>query len=230
MIKKGISQDTLKLIACAAMLIDHVGVIFGLGLKWRAIGRLAFPIYCFLLTEGARHTRNPQKYALRLAVGAVLAEFAFDFSFYGHWTWQHQSVMLTLLLGFCAIELMKGCPNILSKVLVVIPFVLIAQWLNTDYHWYGVLLVILFAVAWELPHKWLLLTCGMTVLFLMMPSAVKTIFGIRIPVQLFGLASLVPIALYSGKKKTNSKIAQWAYYLFYPSHMLALRLLWLVLR
>ena len=52
--KKGLSQEGLKILACVTMLVDHAALLFG-GSPWlRVIGRLAFPIYCFLLTEGIR--------------------------------------------------------------------------------------------------------------------------------------------------------------------------------
>lgn len=229
-IKKGIPQEGLKLIACLSMLIDHAAAIFEFGLKWRAIGRLAFPIYCFLLVEGMYHTRDPKKYALRLAISAVISEFAFDFAFYGRCLWQHQNVMLTLLLGVLALEAMKRCPNLLLKLCVAIPFALIADILNTDYRGYGVLLVWLFGIARELPCKWPVLVIGMTALFCIVPGARPVIMGIPVPLQLFGLASLVFIALYSGEKLTKSKAAQWGFYLFYPVHMVLLRLVWLIFR
>lgn len=228
MFKKGIPQEGLKLIACLAMLLDHMAVIFDLSLSWRVIGRMAFPIYCFLLAEGAFHTRNPKKYALRLAIGAVISEFAFDFSFYGRCVWQYQSVMLTLLLGVLALEAMKRCPNLLLKTLSVVPFALLAALCNTDYGWYGVAMVALFGLVRELPHRWLLTAVGMAVLSWALGSGSVMIFGIAVPVQMFCLSALVPIGLYSGKKITRSKAAQWGFYLFYPLHMVLLRLLWLL--
>lgn len=91
---KGISQETLKLIACVTMLIDHIGATLvaptdaiyyanvelytamaWVNLVMRCIGRIAFPIFCFLLVEGAHHTRNPRKYALRLAIGRCCRRF-----------------------------------------------------------------------------------------------------------------------------------------------------------
>ena len=163
------------------MLIDHAAAIFGFALKWRAIGRLAFPIYCFLLVEGVYHTRSPKKYALRLAFAALISEFAFDFAFYGRCVWQHQNVMLTLLLGVMALEVIKGCRNVPAKIFAALLFALIAELLNTDYGLYGVLLIVLFGITREMPRKWPVLAAGMTVLFLWMPSAVKMIFGIPVP-------------------------------------------------
>ena len=54
-------QEWLKGIACLTMLIDHTAVVFGLPMWLRVIGRLAFPIYCFLISEGVAHTRNAGK-------------------------------------------------------------------------------------------------------------------------------------------------------------------------
>ena len=83
--KRDISQEGLKLIACVSMLADHVGAVFFPGSILRFMGRLAFPIYCFLLTEGACHTRNPKRYALRLLSGILLSELPYDVLFYGGW-------------------------------------------------------------------------------------------------------------------------------------------------
>ena len=59
--RKFLSQEWLKVIACFTMLADHIGAVFFPRLYWlRIVGRLAFPIYCFLLAEGAAHTGNPK--------------------------------------------------------------------------------------------------------------------------------------------------------------------------
>ena len=106
--KVSISQEGLKLLACVTMLIDHIGAVFFPQFQWlRIIGRLSFPIYCFLLAEGVHYTRNPAKYGLRLLLVAGLAELPYDLLFYGKLTWAKNSVMVTLLLGFLAGIAMK---------------------------------------------------------------------------------------------------------------------------
>lgn len=230
MIRKRLPQEALKLIACLSMLIDHAAYIFGGVWKWRAVGRLAFPIYCFLLVEGACHTRSPRKYALRLAIAAVISEFAFDFAFYGRLNWGRQNVMLTMLLGILALEMMKHCSDLPRKILAAIPFAMAADLFCTDYSGYGVMLIALFGVLRDEHWKWPALAAGMAVLFWLMPSSRVNLLGFYVPVQMFGLASLAPIALYSGEKLTRNKAAQWAFYLFYPVHMVLLRLLWMVVR
>lgn len=130
--KRGIPGSTIKIIAVAAMLIDHVaaGLLTRvlirrgvLGLRYmgervrsawmaenglllygmeamRAIGRLGFPIFCFLLVEGFQKTRNRRKYALRLGLFALVSEVPFDLAFNGKVLELHyQNVYFTLLIG-----------------------------------------------------------------------------------------------------------------------------------
>lgn len=226
MIKRGISQEALKLIACITMLIDHIGAIFVPGYTLRIIGRLAFPIYCFLLAEGAHYTKNPGRYALRLAISMVLTELPFDLAFFAGWTWAHQSVMVTLLLGFFALRTMEKCPNLLLKILAVVPFALLAAWLNTDYGGAGICLIALFGITRNAKYKWLLLLPGMIVIFDQMSSAHIRMGSFSVSVQMFAILALIPIALYSGRKAINSRLAQLGFYLFYPMHLAVLYMIW----
>lgn len=142
--QKGISGSTIKIIAVAAMLIDHIaaavlmrqimangymeaagtgnlvsmmnwlmknGVLFYVYEAMRLIGRLGFPIFCFLLVEGFQRTRNVKKYALRLAAFALISEIPFDLAFKGKffYLW-YQNVYFTLLFGLlalCGIEYLR---------------------------------------------------------------------------------------------------------------------------
>lgn len=227
--KRGISQETLKMIACATMLMDHIGAVFVPGYyayyTLRVIGRLAFPIYCFLIAEGAHYTRNPKKYALRLAVGAVLSEVPFDFAFFGGWTLEHQSVMITLLLGFLALQVMKKCSNSVLKLLAAAGFALLAEWLQTDYGGCGVMLIAMFGIVRGTPHEQWVQLLGLAVVCWLMDSARIPVLGVRIPIEMFAVPAMIPIALYSGRKATHSKAVQWGFYLFYPVHMAVLYLL-----
>ena len=113
--RKGLSQEGLKVIACLTMLVDHIGATMVSGYWLRIIGRIAFPIYCFLLAEGASYTKNPKKYALRLLIGFLLSELPFDLAFRRKLTWDYQNVMLTLLLGFLAVQIIMKSGNDVIK-------------------------------------------------------------------------------------------------------------------
>lgn len=243
--RPGLTQEGLKTIACASMLLDHTGVILVLAMfesaaqsgnragtildvyeLLRILGRLAFPIYCFLLSEGVAHTRDPKRYGLRLIVAAVLSELPFDLAVHNTFSWQNQSVMVTLLLGFLALQWMKKCKNLPTKLLVLLPFSLAADWLNTDYGAEGVMLIALFALTRQVPRKHLWQFLGMW--FIFSPGhlmALNWLGGFHLTTQELALFSMIPISLYSGEKKCSSKLLQWGFYLFYPFH---LALLWLV--
>ena len=216
--KKLLSQEALKLIACATMLLDHIGAVLMPHNLWlRLIGRLAFPIYCFLLAEGVHYTKNPAKYGLRLFAGIFLAEVPFDLCFYGGFRMAGQSVMVTLFLGFLMGLCMKKVP-LWAKPLIAIPFALVAEICHCDYGGAGVLMIAVFAITRDMDQKLLLQTVGMAVI------NVWLMFGSSF-LQVFAIAAIIPIALYSGKKSTSGKAVQWAFYLFYPVH---LTILWLI--
>lgn len=254
--KHGISQETLKIIACVTMLIDHVGAalviriltrtpvqspeyewIFLLYKSMRIIGRISFPIYCFLLVEGAHHTHSPRKYALRLFIGMLLSEIPFDLAFSPtrlEYDWklttpllgfnpEFNSVMMTLLLGFFMLEAMKRVKGF-WKVVMILPFYILAEALHTDYAGMGILLIAVFALTRGIKHEKLLCILGCAVV---LNSGFKDmqIFGIWINTEIFALTSLIPIFRYDGHKLTRSKTVQWGFYLFYPVHILILALL-----
>jgi len=238
--KKGISQEGLKLIACLTMLVDHIGyeiiyplyaqtvvihepgTLYHIYLLCRCVGRIALPIFAFLLVEGIHRTRNRKKYALRLLIGTALAEIPYNLMVSGEVFWRQQSVMATLLLGFCAVLCMEKCRTIAWKPVVVIPFAVLAKLLMTDYGWAGVALIALFELSRDMYPKNLIRCGGMIVLFHYMSSYVFWIGSFSVPMQVLGVLSMLFIANYDGRKVTSSKAAQWGFYLFYPVHMLVL--------
>lgn len=115
----GFSGSSLKIIAITSMIIDHIGVSmisrlpgitdksgFIYALYWicRLIGRMAFPIYIFLLVEGFTHTRSKTKYSIRLLIFAIVSELPFDLALRGKlFDFKHQNVFLTLFIGLLVI-------------------------------------------------------------------------------------------------------------------------------
>ena len=243
MSKRGLSQEGLKMIACVTMLLDHIGAVIVLNCfygaataeraAWaelyemlRTVGRLAFPIYCFLLAEGVFRTRNPRKYALRLLIGMLLSEIPFDLAFYGGINWESQSVMVTLLLGFAMLELMNLCPNLTVKLLLILPFSLLAEGMGTDYGAMGIHAIAVFALSRE--WKWKALWQALLLWLIFSPNHLMMfnwLDGFTLSLQELAVFAVVPIALYSGKKATGSKALQWGFYLFYPVHLMILYLI-----
>lgn len=198
---------SLKLIAAITMLIDHIGYIFFPKLiVLRMIGRIAFPIYCFLLVEGFYHTRSPVNYLTRLCGFALLSELPFDLAFF-HTTLdlQHQNVFITLALGLVSIFCLE---EMNTQKLYVIPLVLtwVAAWLvQCDYGLGGVLLIGMFYKTREMPLIRLLL-CAL----------ILYSFG---TLELYGLIAMIPISLYNGKRGIPAKMV---FYWYYPVHLLIL--------
>lgn len=222
--RKRIPQEALKLIACVTMLVDHIGAVFVPWIGLRVIGRLAYPIYCFLLAEGAVRTRDPKKYAIRLAVGMVLAELPYDLLFYGGLTWAHQSVMVTLLLGFGMMMAIDKVRTVGLKFVLAVGFALAAELLNTDYGGTGIFIIALFAVTRERKDRVLLQTLGQALVWWTAGGYEIALGAFSVPIQMFALLSMIPIALYSGQKATSSRTVQIAFYLFYPVHLVLLLL------
>lgn len=238
--KKGISQEGLKIIACLTMLIDHIGyeiiyplysstavlhggsTLYNMYLLCRMVGRISFPIFAFLLVEGIHHSRNRKKYAMRLALGAVLAEIPYNLMVSGEVFWRQQSVMLTLLLGFFAVLAMERCRSLSWKPVAAVPFAVLAELLMADYGWTGVAVIVLFQLSREMYRKNFVRFFGMVVLFHYTSSMVFWVGNLSLPMQALGALSMLFIASYDGRKLTRSKAAQWAFYLFYPVHLLVL--------
>lgn len=241
----GLSQETLKLIACVTMLIDHIAAVLvvptdaiyysdvqlyttmaWMNLVMRCIGRIAFPIFCFLLVEGVHHTQNPKKYVQRLTVGMLLSEIPFDLAFFPDGiSWAHQSVMVTLMLG-CILVLLMNRSKGFGKLLWIVPFYFAAEWLHTDYGGDGILLIALFALAKGTKHeKWWQLAAMFLLYWDFSFTCRYYNLDIYLPMNRLPLLAAVPILCYGGRKLTYSKKVQWAFYFFYPVHIAVLALL-----
>ncbi len=217
---KCLPQEALKLIACGSMLLSHIGSTVYPSKALIIIGRLAFPIFCFLLVEGIRRTRNPQKYVLRLGIGILLSELPFDYLLFGTFSWEGQSVMVTLCLGAIMLLCMDAARKYMGKLLILICFALAAEFVRCDYGGWGIGIIGLFALTgalWQQIPALLLLNfwCG--------GGRILAYRGL--PVQVFATAALLPISMYSGRKLTYAKPVQWLFYLFYPAHLAALCLI-----
>lgn len=162
---RSLNGTQLKQLACLFMLADHIGAAL-LAPAWgvspasatlppdsgaagmvyillRGVGRLAFPLFCFLLTEGYAHTHSPGRYAARLGLFALISEPVFDWAFFGQIFWPgHQNVYGTLALGMLALLCLDKAPARWMGWLGAVACGLCAQLLATDYGLLGVGLIV----------------------------------------------------------------------------------------
>lgn len=216
---------SLKLIAMISMVFDHVGDMFFPGALWmRMIGRLAMPLFSFCIAEGYAHTKNKQRYLMRMGVFALVSEIPFDLAFEGRVGLGHQNIMLSFFLAILALMVFdrirgEGKEHAAGKtllgILCVCAMAVLALVLRADYTLFAVLAVFLFYV---LRNRHPLLRCGVGVGFL---ALTRTVGYYRAT----GL-SLIPLLLYNGKRGRGLK---WLFYAFYPGHLLLLYLLKTVL-
>lgn len=210
--KYGLSSAALKYIAMTTMFIDHLGAgIIELNIKlltkyhnidriFRMIGRLAFPIFCFLLVEGFLHTKNVKKYISRLVLFAFISEVPFDLAFYNKYIeFSHQNVMFTLALSVLMLyyldkyKLENG-----KKLITILAFSGIALLIRCDYSAFGILLVALMYIY----HQ---------------DKVTQTrVCAIMLIWEITAVLALVPIKFYNGKLGRNIK---YFTYIFYPLHL-----------
>lgn len=214
----------LKVLAAAAMLVDHLGFTLFPFARWmRCVGRLAFPIFCFLMAEGCARTRDRKRYAARLLGFAVLSEPAFDLMCSGVWfTLDEQNVLWTLLLGALVCWAMDWAgtrPELWQRLpadaALAVGF-LLGQWGSTDYGGWGVLLVALFYMTREIRGKWAVQLAGLG-LFCWFCTPWR--------IELLAVLALIPICLYNGERGFSSRAVQYGFYAFYPAHILILGML-----
>ena len=116
--KKCLSNFDLKLIAIITMTIDHIGVVFGTIFYnfLRTVGRLSFPIFAYLLTEGYVHTKSFTKYFLRLLVLAIVSEVIYDYVFFDSFIYLGaNNIFFTLALGLLTLFLLDKSKVLINK-------------------------------------------------------------------------------------------------------------------
>ncbi len=238
--KAGLSSFALHILAMAFMLTDHIWLTLVTDNLWMTcIGRLAFPIFAFLATEGYFHTHSLKNYLIRLAALAVISEVPFNLMAYGEIFYPlHQNVIWTLLIGVIGISIMERAKakgsltlSIITDAAVIIVGAALGYLCFTDYYGAGVLTVFVFYFfkdksVWScLGHTvFLAVINGVLLPGQQLPLSLLGL-SLHIPLQLFAVLSLIPIWLYNGRQGISSKLWRYACYAFYPVHMLILYLI-----
>lgn len=234
-----INSNMLKILAMFFMLLDHMWATIIPGNQWMTIvGRLAFPIFAFLIVEGFVHTADFKKYAKRLFVFGLISEIPFNLITAGSVIFPfHQNVMFTLLLGLlCINEIAKlkndrSWKNITKSMLKILFFLLIGLIGLVDYGVFGILTVIAFYIFRNFKLAWLGQLISFILLYVVFfkgQSIIINMFGKEyfLPIQSFCTFALIPIWLYNGEQGKKNKMLQYSFYAFYPVHMLVLYLVY----
>lgn len=222
------SGASLKAVAVVTMLIDHFAAVVISGYinarytrlpqeetavlktayEWmRHIGRMAFPIFVFLVVEGFYHTRDRKKYAARLFLFAVLSEIPYDLAVSGRiCSWRAQNTLFTLFFGLLVIWLMDAVRfargGILFQLMIAAAGCGLACVCRLDYLWQGIALIALFYLLRA--YRAAVVLGGFCILAEGIP---------------WSAPAFLLLFLYNGRRGRRRQ--KWLY-LFYPLHLLAL--------
>lgn len=236
----------LRMLACICMLADHIGYIWGIDVL-RMVGRLAFPLFVFLICNGFLHTSNRSRYAMRLGLFALISQIPYCL-FCGYENYlQRGNVFVSLLLAMLCLWAMDAMRKHgkLRFFCWLPPLVLFAcyhiGWLNSDYGIRGVLLILVFFFVERRTLQGKLLTIlGMFLVFnypFLMKLGLSLLKGLgsggwNLPsmsrwnlVQNCSLAAGLLMFAYNGEKGKlgrHPKLVQYGFYWFYPVHQLVL--------
>ncbi len=181
----------------------------------RMVGRMAFPIYCFLLVEGFQHTKDLKKYMNRLLCFAAFSEIPFDLLFNETvLEFDYQNVFFTLFFGMLVMAGLQwtgthaaSLGRIRTAALnmaVIAGGMFVAEFSQADYGAVGVICI--------------------TALYLFRRKKIYQILAgfITFFWEMTALLAFIPIWFYNGRRGWNGK---YFFYLFYPVHLLLLYLL-----
>lgn len=214
-----LNASTLKCIAICSMLLDHIGIMLAgtevnqvVYYALRGIGRLAFPIFCFLLVEGFVHTHSYIKYIIRMLLLAFISEIPYDLLNFGNIVnLTHNNILFTFVIALGMLFLISKCVNKGSKemlltLVIVTGAAALTICLKTEYSWRCIFIV---AFLYIVRSNFVMRNITVAIVLLID----TTITGIM------ALFSLIFINGYNGEK---GRLPNWVGYAFYPVHLIVL--------
>lgn len=240
--KISLSRSALKNIAIISMLIDHVGaliiynlylvacyvdgefllgdlmptkakILYAIYFVMRCIGRIAFPIFCYMVVEGFLHTHSRPKYLLRLVIFALISEIPFDMDFgSGMIDFSCQNVIwlyvIAVLMMWVIERFGETQKSTEKRVVVTVIAIVVAGLLayTCDYSFGGILLIAsMYLFRDKKTYYWL--GCIVSLIVIALISSWT---------ELFAIVALLLLELYNGEKGKGSK---YLFYIFYPAHL-----------
>ncbi|OWA34858.1 hypothetical protein B9G55_13985 [Saccharibacillus sp. O16] len=212
----------MQLIAMLTMLIDHLGYVFFPDERWmRIVGRIAFPIYCYLLVVGYQRTRSKPRYAFRLFILALISQLPFMFAFITDGV-NVIGTLFVALLVILFIDHFKGNPElqVLLAFLALAAIYVPLNMLNFDYAIYGVLTVLV--------YRYLPSAIGMLAGQFVLNVLFIFVLHFNSPIQFYSLLPTLFIAglkLSAPEAKTEVRLPRWLWRAFYPAHLAIIALI-----
>ncbi len=230
-----LTGNILKIIAAVSMLIDHIGLmLFPGNITLRILGRISFPIFAFMISEGCSHTRNKFNYFFSILILSFLCQsayFVFDKSLYmGVLVTFSLSILVIYALDYFKESLYKTKYSVKNTILAVAVFLLsvlavyiLNIYFDIDYGFWGCMMPVLpsvfrntkntsFAFLNKLDRK--------LVHVIMLGIAIYAVSADLGGIQAYSLFAIPVLMLYSGKRgKLKMK---WFFYVFYPLHLVVL--------
>lgn len=208
---KKLSGSQLKWLALVTMVLDHFGMMFCKRSLYpveyeilRGIGRISFPIFCFLLVEGFCHTHSFRKYACSLAVFAVLSEIPYNLAVNRSLLDpQRQNIFFTLLAGLFLMKCLEQRSRFADRMLILFMAGVLAEMVGLDYGMFGLMQIAGLYLCRE--HH----AVRNVVLALLHLS--------QGGLQMWGAAAVLPIECYDG---TRGRQWKYFFYVVYPVHLL----------
>lgn len=241
--KRGLSADAVKLIAAAAMLIDHISECFGTrgSFMWtvmHCVGRITAPVMCFFIAEGFHYTKNVKKYLLRLGIFAVISWFPYVFMGFGRLPVYfeggnvllifRQSIMYTFFLGLLELVIIHSEWLKIPLKLLLTAGIVYLSFLG-DWSFAAILFILVFD-RFRGNFRWQALAFTVAVGFEYL--VLITLYRnppMDVLFQLGAIFALIPLYFYNGKRgksgQKNRQLVKWFFYVFYPLHMLVLGIL-----
>lgn len=218
------SSFSLRLFALLCMCADHAGLaLFPSIGAFRCVGRLAFPLYCFLLVQGYTHSRDVRAYGRRLLLMALISEIPFDMLIFGRIaSGMEQNVFFSLIFGLIA---MQSSDALRDKPLyagfAAAALCMGAMLCRVSYGWLGVALCLCIHSLYDRRLRMAVwIACILLIYsFSLLLSGVTMSWVL---VSFCALLSLLPILCYNGKRGLRVPLLTFAFYAAYPLHIAAL--------
>ena len=218
--RRGLNAQEIKIIACITMVCSHFGLIFPLSTALehnllQGVGRLAMPLFAFMIANGYRHTYHKMHYLARLIVFAVVIQYPYSIFLANPFL----NICFMLCLGLISIMAWESNLSMTGKVLALLSLGILAELLNTEYGFYGILMVftanMFFDYKQHLAMAWVVIN-----LPYMARGFLQLLNGEPYPyLQGLCVLALPLLYFYNGERGNGSR---WGFYIFYIGHLAVL--------